>query len=133
MILGVSIGRGFDDYGHLYKLLSAIEFTEIVTIPNKLVTRFGKEAGKPIQDITVFWDDIRGCKNIKTNSYGKQYNGDAMKEAMVRFVDYADKIVEIGGGAYSLGKIGKEKLVCGADYKGVAGTPSEMPKKSYKF
>ena len=133
MILGVSIGRGFDDYGALYKLLSAIEFSEIATIPNVLVTRFGKESGKSVQDISVFWDDIRGCKNIKTNTYGKQYNGDAMKEAISRLVEYSDKIVEIGGGAYSLGKIGKEKLVCGADFKGVAGAPAVMPKKSYKF
>ena len=131
MILGVSVGRGFDDYGALYKLLSAIEFSEIATIPNTLVTRFGKESGKSVQDISVFWDDIRGCKNIKTNSYGKQYNGDAMKEAIARLVEYSDKIVEIGGGSYSLPKAGKEKLVCGADFKGVAGAP--VLKKVYKF
>ena len=131
MILGVSIGRGFDDYGALYKLLSAIEFSEIATIPNVLVTRFGKESGKSVQDISVFWDDIRGCKNIKTNTYGKQYNGDAMKEAIARLVEYSDKIVEIGGGSYSLPKAGKEKLVCGADFKGVAGAP--VLNKVYKF
>ena len=133
MILGVSVGRGFDNYGELYKLLSAIEFSEIATIENALVTRFGKEANKSVQNVSVYWNDIRGCKNIKINNYGKEYNGDAMKEAIARLVEYYDKIIEFGGGAYSLGKIGKEKLVCGADFKGVAGAPSTAPKKSYKF
>jgi hypothetical protein len=131
MILGVSIGRGFDDYGLLYKQLSAIEFTEIASVSNVHVKRFCKEAGKPLQEIQVFWEDIRGCKNIKTNQYGKPYNGDAMKEAMIKLADYADKIIEFGGGAYGLPKSGKEKLIVPADFKGVHGAP-EL-KKTYKF
>jgi hypothetical protein len=131
MILGVSVGRGFDDYGFLHKQLSALECTEIVSIAHALVKRFCKETNKPYQEIPVYWDDIRGCDNIKTNKFGKKYNGDAMKDAMKRFDDYVEKIIEFGGGAYALPKGAKEKLIVGADFKGVAGAPPA--KKTYKF
>lgn len=125
--LGVSIGRTFDDYGFLYKQLSSIEFTEIVAIPNTHIKRFAKEAQKPLQEIEVFWRDIRNCKNIKEGKYGP-YNGDAMKEAIARLVDCADSIIEFGGGAYNLGKEGKEKLIKGSEFGG-----GEAPKKIFKF
>ena len=115
MILGVSIGRKFDDYGFLHKQLSALGFDEIVSISNPLLVRFCKEEGKPLQEIKVFWDDIRDCDNIKTNAFGKKYNGNAMKEAMARVCDYADKIIEFGGGAYALPKNAKEKLLSQED------------------
>jgi len=127
MILGVSIGRAFDDYGYLYKQLSAIEFTELVSVPSPLLTRFAKEANKPFQELEVFWKDLRGCKNIKEGKFGP-YNGDAMKEAIKRMVDYADSIIEFGGGAYNLPKEGKEKLVKGADFR-----DGKSPGKMFKF
>jgi hypothetical protein len=125
--LGVSIGRAFDDYGQLHRQLSAIEFTELVSVPNALLKRFAKEEGKAYQEIEVFWKDIRGCKNIKEGKFGP-YNGDAMKEAMKKLVDYVDTIIELGGGAYNLPKEGKEKLIQGGDFKN-----GESPKKSFKF
>ena len=127
MILGVSIGRAFDDYGQLHKQLSAIQFTELVSVPNALLKRYAKEEAKPYQEIEVFWKDIRGCKNIKEGKFGP-YNGDAMKEAMKKLVDYVDTIIELGGGAYNLPKEGKEKLIKGSDFKN-----GESPKKSFKY
>lgn len=127
MILGVSIGRAFDDYGYLHKQLSAIEFTELASPPNALLKQFAKEEGKCYQEIEVFWKDLRGCTNIKEGKFGP-YNGDAMKEAMKRLVDYVDTIIEFGGGAYNLPKEGKEKLI-----KGGAFQSGEAPKKMFKF
>jgi hypothetical protein len=127
MILGVSIGRAFDDYGFLYKRLSAIQFTEIASVPNDLLKRFCKESNKPFQEIEVFWKDIRGCKNIKEGRFGK-YNGDAMKEAIARLVDYSEVIIEFGGGAYNLPKEGKEKLIKGGGF-----VKDEEPKRIFKF
>lgn len=130
MILGVSVGRGFDDYGLLYKQLSAIKLDEIVSIKNDLVIRFAKESQKSFQEIPILWDDIRGCQNIKTNKFGKKYNGDAMKDAMKKMADYCDKIIEFGGGAYSLPKEGKDKIIVPADFASAGHVPI---KKLYKF
>ena len=127
MILGVSIGRAFDDYGLLHKQLSAIEFDEIASTPNKHLARFAKEERKRLQEIEVFWKDLRGCTNIKEGKFGP-YNGDAMKEAIKRLVDYCDTIIEFGGGAYNLPREGKDKLIKGADFKS-----GESPKKIFKF
>lgn len=127
MILGVSIGRAFDDYGLLYKRLSAIQITEIASVPNDLLKRYCREVNKPLQEIEVFWKDIRGCKNIKEGKFGP-YNGDAMKEAIARLVDYSEVIIEFGGGAYNLPKEGKEKLIKGSDFIG-----GDEPKRTFKF
>lgn len=127
MILGVSIGRAFDDYGLLYKRLSAIQITEIASVPNDLLKRYCREVNKPLQEIEVFWKDIRGCKNIKEGRFGP-YNGDAMKEAIARLVDYCEVIIEFGGGAYNLPKEGKEKLIKGSDFVG-----GDEPKRTFKF
>ena len=110
MILGVSIGRTFDDYGFLHKQLSAIEFTEIASVPHALLKRYAQEERKCYQEIEVFWKDLRGCTNVKEGKWGP-YNGDALKEAAQRFAQYSDQILEISGGFYRIPKEYKHKII----------------------
>ena len=111
MILGVSVGKGFDDYGAVYSQLSSIDFTELCTVDNELVSRFAKESNSPCQVFSINWNDVRDAKNVKQNKWGKLYNADAPAEAAQKLVDYCDKIIEFAGGDYNISKLGKSKLL----------------------
>lgn len=111
MKLAVSIKKEFDDYGALYKLLSEIDFTELVGVKNSLLTRYAKDAYKPLQEIDIRWNDIHNCTNVRMNSFGKPYNANAVKDAFEEVFEYADKILEIDGGAYQVPEEYKHKLI----------------------
>jgi len=117
MKLGVSVDKGFDDYGALYTQLSATEHTEIVHFGNALVKRYTKEEGVAHQEIKVEWNNIKGSKNVKEGKFGP-YDADAMKNAMEKFAEYCDKIIEFGGGAYRVPKDYSEKVISGGTKNG---------------
>ena len=111
MILGISIGRGFDNISEIYKVLDSIKPTEVCTLTNDKIKHYCKDRGICFQEIKIEWGNIVGATNIKTNKFGKPFNADAPSEAAKKLVEYVDNIVEFGGGDYSISKLGKSKLL----------------------
>jgi hypothetical protein len=110
MIVGVSIGRGFDNLSEIYKVLDEIKPSEVCALKNAQLKSYCKDRGISYEEIVIDWSPV-GAKNIKLNNYGKPYNVDAPQEAAQRIVDYVDQIIEFGGGDYSIRKLGKDKVV----------------------
>lgn len=110
MIVGVSIGRGFDNLSEIYKVLDQIKPSEVCSLKNAQIKNYCKDRGISFEEIEINWGPI-GAKNVKINNYGKPYNADAPQEAAQKIVDYVDQIIEFGGGDYSIRKIGKDKIV----------------------
>lgn len=110
MIVGVSIGRGFDNLSEIYKVLDQIKPSEICSLKNAQIKNYCKDRGISFEEIEINWGPV-GAKNVKVNNYGKPYNADAPQEAAQKIVDYVDQIIEFGGGDYSIRKIGKNKIV----------------------
>lgn len=111
MIVGISIGRGFDNVSEIYKVLDSLKPTEICSIKNDKIKHYCKDRNISFEEIRIDWENIIGAKNIKTNKFGKPFNADAPAEAAKKLVDYVDHIVEFGGGDYSISKLGKSKLL----------------------
>jgi hypothetical protein len=111
MIVGISIGRGFDNISEIYKVLDAMKPTEVCSLKNDKIKTYCKDRHISYEEITIDWSNIIGAKNIKHNNYGKPYNADAPAEAAQKLVDYVDEIVEFGGGDFSISKFGKSKIV----------------------
>lgn len=111
MIVGISIGRGFDNISEIYKVLDSIKPTEICALKNDKIKHYCKDRGICFQEIGIDWGNIVGATNIKINKFGKPFNADAPAEAAQKLVDYVDSIVEFGGGDYSISKLGKSKLL----------------------
>lgn len=111
MIVGISIGRGFDNISEVYKVLDALKPTEVCSLKNDKIKIYCKDRHISYEEISIDWGNIIGAKNIKHNNYGKPYNADAPAEAAQKLVDYVDQIVEFGGGDFSISKFGKSKIV----------------------
>lgn len=110
MIVGVSIGRGFDNIAEIYKVLDEIKPSEVCALKNQHLKSYCKDRGISFQEIQINWAPL-GSKNIKLNNFGKPYNADAPQEAAQKIVDYSEQIIEFGGGDYSVRKLGKDKVV----------------------
>jgi hypothetical protein len=110
MIVGISIGRGFDNLTEIYKVLDEIKPSEVCTLKNAQIKAYCKDRGISYEEVEIDWSPI-GSKNVKLNNYGKPYNADAPQEAAQKIVDYVDQIIEFGGGDYSIRKLGKDKVV----------------------
>ena len=111
MILGISIGRGFDNYSELYDTVQAIKPKEICSYSLDIVRRYAKETYTPLQEFEIDWQDLRNATNVKKNKWGKLYDKDAPMKAATKIVEYCDKIVEFSGGDYHIRQIGKNKII----------------------
>ena len=111
MIVGISIGRGFDNISEEYKVIDALKPKEVCSLKNDKIKIYCKDRHISYEEISIDWGNIIGAKNIKHNNYGKPYNADAPAEAAQKLVDYVDQIVEFGGGDFSISKFGKSKIV----------------------
>lgn len=111
-VVAISVEWTFTNYTEFSRALQEIEkdpdFSEFVCSPNKLTSQYKNEFRSPMQFFEIDWSDVENATNIKTNKFGKPYNGDAPAKAAAKIVDYATHYIVFGKGDYHTNRLARE-------------------------